>query len=92
MRGAQIDVAYCHLAGDRTTQNALSNSGAERRADVFVSYDQNLTGLRGLSMSRTTFPLVRSNLGFQTVCKWRMDVSAVAGGQAVKLHQCDQSQ
>jgi len=43
-------------------------------------------------MPGTTFPPARSNSGFQTVCKWRMDVSAVAGGQAVKLHQCEQSQ
>jgi hypothetical protein len=43
-------------------------------------------------MPGTTFPPARSNSGFQTVCKWRLDVSAVAGGQAVKMHQCDQSQ
>lgn len=42
-------------------------------------------------MPGITFPPARSNSGFQTVCKWRMDVSAVAGGQAVKLHPCDHS-
>ena len=82
-----MDVEYDRPSGlfDRD-ERVRQQVTAERLADVFVTYDQNLTGLRGLSMPRTTFPPARSNSGFQTVCKWRMDVSAVAGGQAVKLH------